>query len=167
MFSVSILSALKYDDLREELCQEFFKNASNSTSINDTDITDISKNQTNNKTDYDNQDKNKTEKNKTDDNHQIQDEKDRKNNFRLVFQKKFIHDCKVANKSKNETPVTPVVPVIPLPGQNDIDDDKDPKNPKIILPVAVSNTRYLDDADYFLDTIEELVKSIENLRSKI
>lgn len=174
LFTLGILSAIKYEDVRIELCKEIIDNPSE---FDDTDLilnglSENSKNSLNNAkrngTFSDEQNKNNT-KYKIDLNKEKEDELNRKNNFKLKYERKITKECQKQNKThrnktgnKNETEKNPIPeipdgPVINNPNKTEKELPKDNTNFK----------KYSDDPDIFVAKTKAIINTLGRLKSNL
>lgn len=160
-----MLSAIKYEDVRIELCKEILSNpdAFNNSTIGEPVKPDPRPPRADDK--EPGKDPSKKEKiDPIDHKKEKQNEIDRKNNFRLKIEKKFTNDCPMKSKKNDTKPKD----------NNPINDD--PQNPdEIIKPkkddILPKDTRtplpYKDDAiEDWWKKIRPIIQTLKNLKSK-
>lgn len=169
LFTVGLLSAIKYEDVRIELCKEILSNpgAYNETNIGTPHLIPIRPtNKTDDPKDTKKDDPNNPQNPKKptiDPEKERQDVLNRKNNFRLKFDKKFTKDCpkknKTIDKKPEEKPFNDDPPVDPIPPI-----EKPEVNP---LPInKVLHTPYKDDAiEELWDEIRPILETLKHLKS--
>lgn len=171
LFTVGLLSAVKYEDVRIELCKEILSNpgAYNDTKIGDPHVFPPRPPRKDNPRDPGNNDpgnddptdpdSNNPKKPPVDPEREKQEYLHRKNNFRLKFDKKLTKDCPKNNKTEkpfdDNPPVDPIPPIV-----------KPEVKPFPII--KVTSQQYRDDAiEELWFKMRPILESLRNLKSML